>query len=342
MPKFNSFVYDVILAYTPNIIKKECHAYFRLSPEYREKGTHFRFDWIRTGDASDFVAHDASYKEIVGRHYNDLRESALNATCTENNFIQDGDTYKALCCSYTPEDIIIFPSPRGKIEKYHTPPVVSIYPNNSATPTKLVLEINISKSPQRIYLNYEKDLLEINGADSLPCNIGKHLCYIEVTCKKEIDRDIYIYAVSKHAGSAENLIGLIRVCRNNKAYRKSINVLVVNFKLLESEDEDTLPISGNTEIIKKSLNQYLPHALITPFIDEVELDLGFGLEIIKGILKQNGENLIITFEEVETSGEIGRDSILPLDVALGFYINTSRTRLYIMPSLLVSDIVCAC
>lgn len=323
MPKFNSFVYDVATVYTPNIIKKDCLVYFRPSPEYKEKGTPFGFDWVRTGDATDYVAHDIPYKDIVGRHYNRQGDLAERGTNTESNFVPDEEMYKALCRSYLPDEIIIFPSSKGCIEKYHTP-VMTIYPNNVATPAKLVLEINISKPAQQIYLKYDENLFTINGADSLPCEVGKHLCDIEIICTKAFKRDLYIYAVSKESDSDENMVGLIRVWRNDKAYRKSINVLLVNFKFLISDDVDAIPLEGNVELVKESLNRYLAHALITPVFEEVELDLGYDVEIRKRIIRHNGIDSLITFEQAETLGVIDPDSILPLDAVLGlYYIDTN-------------------
>lgn len=302
MPQFNSFVYDTSVAYTPDVIRGDCYAIFRLSSEYKEEGAHFGFDWLRTGDALGYVKHDVPYLNNVGRNFKGFIRFPEHSDDIDINFREDEQMYQSLRHSYLPGNISIFPSATGRREDYHTP-VLSIYPKDKvAEPAKLVLEINIMKEPKHIHLSYDKTLFDIQGADSLPCEPGKHKCNIEITCQMEIQTDVYIYVLLENDKGEDKLAGIMRVWKNDKSSRKSLKVLLINTKFLESDEADSPVITGNPDIIKASLEQFLPHALIKPTIQELDCDLGFNLEFRKRLIRVNGELCIISYEESEALG----------------------------------------
>lgn len=319
MPDFNSFVYDVSAASPPHIIPSDCYAYFRLSPEYKKDGPPFGFDWIRTGDALDYVAHDVPYKGNVGRNFTETMEVAECDDEVDLDFYPSPVMYDKLCASYAPGFTILFPSRTGNMEIYHTP-VVTMYPDNSLDPVKLVLELNITKPPKRIYLNYDEDIFQITGIDSLPCEPGQHKCDIQIVCKRESNKELYIYALSEDDKGEERLAGIIRVWRNDKAFRRIIKVLVLNVKILETDEPDTVVFAGGSELIKASLNQFLPHALIKPEFTEMDCDLGFTPELTSRIIYIEGVANIISYEESYTTP--GPDSITPLDIYFKDYVSS--------------------
>lgn len=311
MPKFNSFVYDIGAASPPDVISQYCYAYFRLSPEYKEEGPSFGFDWVRTGDATDYVAHDEPYEGNVGRNYEEGFIEATDVDDIDAIFRKDDGMFDALCRSYSPGGITLFPSSSGGIERYHTP-VLCIYPNNTAEPAKLVLELNIKRSPNYIYLRYDEDTFEITGGDLLTCGPGKHLYELEIVCKKELQEQMYIYVLADDDRSSANLVGLMRIWCNCKAYRRTVKLLVVKVKFMESDAPDAQVFTGETENIKKSLRQFLPHALIKPDITEIDCDMGFKVDFAARILRYNGNMSIIAYDETEGE-EDAEDCIISLE-----------------------------
>lgn len=330
MTNFNSFVLNISTAYTPDVIREDCYAIFKFSPEYKEDRAHFGFDWIRTGDALDYVAHDITYEGNVGRNFKGITRFPENSDDIDINFREDTQMYEPLCRSYLPGNISIFPSTTSRKENYHTP-ILVIYPKEKvAEPIKLVLELNILKKPKHIHLSYVKSLFEIQSAESLPCEPGKYKYDIEIPCKREIYREVYIYVDHDSDSKDKKLAGIMSVWRNGKPFRRSIKVLVLNVKFFESDDVDTSVITENLVIIKESLNQFLPHVLITPVINEIECDIGFNLEFRKRLIRNDGQLSIITYEESDAldSIDINESCIKPLDSFSDDYLTNLNTPDY--------------
>lgn len=323
MPRFNSFVYDVAATYTPNVIRGDCYACFRLSPDYKEEGPPFGFDWVRTGDATEYVAHDIPYEGNVGRNFKGQYTLPTNKDDFIVNLRKDDRMFDALCGSYTPGSITLFPSATGNIKKYHTP-VLTIYPGNTAEPAKLVLEMNITKAPNRVYLRYNEDVLEITGGDSLPSEPGKHTRELQIVCKKELNKDMYIYVLADDKKKTENLIGLMRVWKNELSHRRGIKILLLNVKFMESDAPDAQAFTGEPEVIKKSILHYLPHAFIKPAFTEMDYDMGFEPDFVRRLVRYNGLTSIVAYDEAE--GTAAADPLVSFDEYFQNYLKRALKK----------------
>lgn len=290
MPKFNSFVYDIVATFKPTVIYSLCCAKFRLSPQYKDQIPPFGFDWIRVGDATDYVSHDIPYKGNIGKQYRDelfTKECLLGSPDTYLKPIPQ--KYQELCRSYSPANLVMFPSEEGVKKPYHVP-VLSIYPvSETAEDCKayLVLEIDIKRTLRRIQVEYDRALFHIQGGHSLSARKGHYQYDISIACLKEFktDRYIKVYAITRLG--KKNLTGMIRVAKNAKEIRREINTLLVNVKIIASPDI-SIPFSGYAEAGKDLIRTILRHSLITPNFESTDLNLDYDPEIAKRIIIKKG------------------------------------------------------
>lgn len=293
---FNSFVYDIKAIFNPGIINGMCYGYFRLSPEYKDSGATFGFDWIRTGDAKKYVGYDEPYNLYVGRYYEATGGVSVCSMSDFNKltFLPDKKLYKKLCNSYPISNLRIFPSPRRGRDLYHVP-VLSIYPysGNDRDIAKLILQLKIYKSPAKISFEYNTEHLEINGIENIPTQKGYHNLELSIKCVQEFSEDEYIRVVSFNSKGKRKNAGMIRVCKNKKQLRRGMKVLIVNTKFLISNKEDAMPLVGDVENAKLGITRFLRHALINPEFDIIELDLGYHGDLILRIANINGNRALI-------------------------------------------------
>lgn len=292
---FKSFVYDLKAHFNPEIINGMCYGKFRLSPEYKNDGAPFGFDWIRTGDAKEYVECDRPYSMHVGRYYEKDGNVAVDMSAghSELLFISDKKIYKNLCNSYPIPNIKIFPSPDGSQTPYHVP-VLSVYPYSGKDRdiAKLVLELNIIKSPAKIELEYNTEYFEINGAENIPTQKGKRKIKLSIKCIREFAEDEYIRVASFNSKGKRKNAGILRVCKNKKELRRELSVLLVNTKIIVSNKEDAIPLVGNVKEAKAGIAYYLRHALMNPQFDTIDLDLGYQDEFRKGLRRVNGTRVL--------------------------------------------------
>lgn len=285
MSEFNSFVYDLSAMFKPEIVNAKCCIHFRLSPSYIfdgfAGGAPFGFDWIRTGDCLNIsVANDIPYKDIVGLNY-ELNNSTLerNLNSTKLKFQKSTKMYKALINSYLPNTLRMFPVNNNSENHYHVP-VLSIYPKHKDIlgplsvkneKAKLLLLIHIDESPKELFLEYDKDIFDITGADNLPIEVVDcKRMEITISCKKEFYHDELIRVVSKDKYGRKNLSGMLRVWKNARVFRKSIRILCIDTVI--GLKQGALEKRGNDiKIARESVEYFLPHALITPIIIKDEL-----------------------------------------------------------------------
>lgn len=305
MFKFNTFVYDLIAAFDPDIINGNCCANFILPPRYKDEGAPFGFDWVRKGNYTGYVGYDVPYKGHMGRNFSDVNGDVLatDVNLTDIYFKEEPDIYSKLCRSYPPANLKIFPSVNGRLQSYNVP-VLSIFPytGNSDDIAHLLLEINITTSPREIYLEYDETFLEIQGAEDIDTEYGVQTIEISVKCIQELPEDQYVrvFSVSQNGKKANS--GLMRVCKNSKKTRAELQIMLINIKFLSSPEDDAIVYCGDTDLAQKSLTKFLHHALITPNITVEEVDLGYkgGLEsrlteymgspvLIKDVQKSDGQ-----------------------------------------------------
>lgn len=300
MPNFNSFVYDLIAAFEPDIINGHCYASFILSPQYKQEGAPFGFDWIRMGNYTNYIAYDEAYKGNLGRNFSSIEgdKLATNRNSTNIFFMEDPEMYSELCRSYMPGSLRVFPSVDGKLRSYHVP-VLSIYPytGNPDDIAHLILEIDITTPPEEIYLEYDQTLLEIKGAEELETEYGVQTISISVKCIKEFSEDQYVRVIAVNKKGKKRNAGVMRVCKNAENFRRQIAILAINIKFLPSMEEDAIPYCGNCEILQKSLTKYLRHALITPLITVEEVDLGYKAGLESRLINHNGTVSLIDDKE---------------------------------------------
>lgn len=293
---FNSFVYDIKAIFNPEIINGMCYGYFRLSPKYKDSGATFGFDWIRTGDAKEYVGYDEPYNLYVGRYYEEEGSVALDKITdfSKLTFLPDKKLYKKLCNSYPISNLRIFPSPHSGRAPYHVP-VLSIYPysRNDGDIAQLILELNIYKSPAKIELEYNSEHLEINGIENIPTKKGNHYLELSIKCIQEFSEDQYIRISSFNSKGKRKNAGMIRVCKNKKELQKKLDVLIVNIKFLISNEDNTMPLAGDVQNAKSGITRFLRHALINPEFDVIELDLGYQEDLIRRIMKIKGKRVLI-------------------------------------------------
>lgn len=296
MKHFHSFMYDLIASFKPELVNGLCFANFRLSPKYRQTGAPFGFDWVRIGDSLLYVHQDLPYKGHMGRNFTTLRGEELVTDLNRINifFEEYPEMYEQLCRSYAPGNMKIFPSHHNNISSYHVP-VLSLFPydNHEDNIAHLTLEIEITAPPRKMFLKYDKDLFKIEGADNLSAAEGYHTYDITVACTQEFSDDQYIYVMSVNKRGKEECSGLMRVCRNAKPFRKELSILMVNVKFLSSEENDAAVISGDTAIARQSLHQFLRHALITPKIETIDMDLGYRA-VLKSLFTYDNGTPVLT------------------------------------------------
>lgn len=298
MPRFKSFVYDLIAIFRPEMIDGRCTVKFRMPPRYRACVAPFGFDWMRTGDSLDYVVLDIPYKENIGRYYSDSEMTQLSAYGGHDMFFSNfPNMYEQLCRKYLPGNLKVFPSEEGKAESYHVP-VLSIFPysNGHQALCFLSLEIVIKREIRRIQFEFDKTLFDINGVDNLPIEKGKHIYNISIKCIKELDQDEYIYVTSVNRRGKVRKAGVLRVCKNAKTHRRSLNILLVNIKCLSSDDAYATVLSSTTQPARKSIECTLHHALITPVFEDMELDLGYDAEIAERFKEIEGRLCFVANE----------------------------------------------
>lgn len=285
MYKFNSFVYDLTEMFNPEIVNAKCYVHFRLSPSYIfdgfAGGAPFGFDWIRTGDCLNIsVANDIPYKDIVGLNY-ELNNSTLerNLNSTKLKFQKNAKMYKALISSYLPNTLRMFPVKNNSVNHYHVP-VLSIYPKHKKMlgsldvkdeKAKLLLLIHIEESPKEFFLEYDKDIFDITGADHLPVEVADcKKMEISISCKKEFYRDELIRVISKDKYGRRHLSGMLRVWKNARVFRKSVRIICID-TILRLKQGALEKRGSDMKIARESVEYFLPHALITPIIIKDEL-----------------------------------------------------------------------
>lgn len=296
MSRFNSFLYDLFSIFKPKIIDGFCYVKFRLPPRYRGCLAPFGFDWMRTGDSLDYVVHDLPYKENTGRYFIDKELNEPSVSGGEDLFFGiQPEMYIELRKRYLPGNLKFFPSEEGKAKSYHVP-VLSIFPYTDSHPIVcyLSLEIVIKREIANIQFEYDEDLFAIEGIDSLLTERGKHVYNISIKCIKELNQDQYIRVISINRRGKVRKAGILRICKNVKAYRRTMDILLVNVKCLSSADEDAEVFSSKTSTASKTIGCMLQHALITPAFDEIELDLGYAPELTDRFQIVNGSLSFIT------------------------------------------------
>lgn len=310
MPKtFNSFVYDLKAVFKPEIINGMCIGYFRLSTVYQGIGAPFGFDWVRTGDATDYVEFDEPYKQHVGSYYS-TSPKGTKGTDSKRVFTPDPEMYAKLCRSYPIANIHIFPSPSGKQSLYLVP-VLSIYPYSGKEKdiAELILELHITKSPSKIQLIYNTTYLEITGTENIPTSIGEHRIELSIKCIQEFSEDEFIRIVSFNSKGKKKGAGLIRVCKNSQNHRRELAVLLVNVKYLSSDEADAIPMAGDTREALGGVTHYLRHALITPLFKTIDLNLGYQKEICERVTIIKGQRFLIIRKKIKNDkGKLERDS----------------------------------
>lgn len=314
MPKFNSFVYDIVATFKPAVIHSLCCVKFRLSPRYKNKVPPFGFDWIRTGDATSYVGHDIPYEGHMGTYYPDESSTKKRIHSSPADHLKvEPEMYERLCQSYPPANLVLFPAESGARKPYHVP-VLSLYPpcpNRKDVTAYLILELDIKKRIRRIVVNYDQTLLNIGIVDALPTEKGHHERKIAISCLKEFSTDQYvkIYAVSPLG--KKSLAGMIRVAKNAKEIRREINVLLVNVKMLPSSP-DSEPLAGNAQAGETAIKTVLSHTLTTANIETTDLDLGYNPDLSKRIVKHNGNRVIIAQKlRRQADGQIVIDPNVP-------------------------------
>lgn len=313
MPKtYNSMVYDLQAAFQPETINGMCIGYFRLSTIYQGIGAPFGFDWIRTGDAKDYVEFDEPYEQHLGRYTTNEENyvSGKKRKASKGAFLPDPKMYSKLCKSYPIANISIFPSPSGR-RKLYLVPVLSIYPYSGQDEdiAQLILELRITKSPSKIQLIYDTLYFEITGNENIPTNTGEHRVEISVKCIKEFPVDEFIRIVSYNSKGKRRNAGLIRICKNDKNHRRKLDILLVNVKYLPSQDEDSIPFAGSANEAQAGITYYLRHAFITPMFDTMDLDLGYQEEMCQRITIIEGRRFLIIRKKIKAdTGKLVRDN----------------------------------
>lgn len=293
MSKFNSFIYDLVAACKSSvIISGRCTAKFKLPARYKNEVAPFGFDWVRTGDSTDNVGMDIPYKGNVGRYYADKSKREKYDRGSEDAYFSPSPSmYKQLCRSYAPGNLILYPAANGKMKSYHVP-VVSIYPYHAVVNPHqvacLTLEIEIQKEVRAIHLEYDKASLQIDGADTLRTEQGKHTYEIEIKSIKELEEDHYIHVIATNRKGKTEKAGMLRIAKNAKRFRYSVNILLVNVKFLASSTPTAPVLTGNSDCAAEYIARFLKHALITPHFETMELDLQDDNEINSRLFYKKG------------------------------------------------------
>lgn len=311
MSRFNSFLYDLIVSHRYSIISSSCIAKFKLSARYKEDVAPFGFDWVRTGDSTDNVEVDIPYEEIVGNYYEDESKKSKCAKGGKGKYFSPSQhMYKRLYKSYQPGNVVLFPSPTGKIEPYHVP-VISIYPYDAAVnphvTAYLTLETEISEDIKEIHLEFDKTYLQIEGADTLHTEQGKYTYEIGIKSIKELKKDHYIQVIATDNKGKRKKAGMLRVWKNAEKHRYSLHILLVNVKFVTSRSFNATVTQGDTTRAEEYIKRFLQHAFITPRFDTMDLDLKFDNEIINRLRHNQGIGYLLCYKT--SKGENGKKNL---------------------------------
>lgn len=256
----------------------------------------FGFDWMRKGDTG--LPGDVDYKTNVGKLYSDPAHTTVitDVNTSSGNFNVIPEMYKRLELEYDP-----FPTQfdsSNNIEKYYVPKL-AIYPLYVApTPpipdldlqpiftaphdfsvnriAALTLHIEITDEPVRLEFDYDASKLVIGPTPLvIPKTVGSHTMDITVRSVGGFGTDKEIAVKAFYNDSSGTLdpigkkVGVLRVAANDKASRASKKVVLVTIKT--NINGTVMTPSANDKAL--FLKKYLRQMLITPVIEDIELDM---------------------------------------------------------------------
>lgn len=245
-------------------VPEKCLVTFRLSPGYNGE---YGFDWLREGDTG--LSGDVNYENIVGSYGADY--------ATESTAVFTAGSAKFLSLrngSYNPFTSSWKKDAKGKDYVYATP-WISLFPKDQCTgnakknEAKLTLNIEVvSKEPEVLRIDYDKDLFELDKKEVTPKSIGKNKMEITIKCLKEFDKDKEIKIFPFKEGE-DSLAGKLIVLKNDKANRYKANVVFVKVKTKINAVAKT----GSTANENAFLEKYLFQSLTTLNSKEEDLNL---------------------------------------------------------------------
>ncbi|MEM7086420.1 MAG: hypothetical protein AAF489_09570 [Bacteroidota bacterium] len=256
----------------------------------------FGFDWMRKGDTG--LPGDVDYETNVGKLYSDPAHTIVidNVNTYSGHFNVIPSMYKRLELEYDP-----FPTQfdsSNNIAKYYAPKLV-IYPLYVAPAppipdldrqaiftapyddvvnriASLTLHIEITDEPVRLELDYDASKLVVGPSPVvIPKTVGSHTLDITVRSVGGFGTDKEIAVKAFYNDASGNLdpigkkVGVLRVAANDKASRASKKVVLVTVKT-NINGTDMVPSANDKALF---LKKYLRQMLITPVIDDIELDM---------------------------------------------------------------------
>lgn len=308
-PANDIFVYTLDGLY---FFSKEYSLFHQFSESYPKAKVNFRvklpyagefgFDWMRIGDTG--APGDVNYRNHVGKLYKNASHTIVENDINEDGKLSNGNykpnkffnvvpkLFKSLEMEYKPYPVQH--EANNNTDKYYVP-VLTVYPPYVApTPpavdldrqaiftvnnddlnrvANLKLDIKIVVEPIKIELEYDPTLFNIVGASSpivIPKTVGSHSLDIIVRCLKEISVESLIRVKAYYDTSGKSkTIGVMRVKPNIKLLRKSKRVVLVTVR---TNINGTVNVpSANDKAT--SLMKFLRQLLITPIIENIELDM---------------------------------------------------------------------
>jgi hypothetical protein len=206
-------------------VPEKCLVEFRLSAGYKGE---FGFDWLREGDTG--TSGDLDYKGIVGSYGDDYATEATAVfTKSEAKYLSlRSGSYNPFTSSWKKDD-------KGADYVYATP-WLSLFPkdqcagNAKKNEAKLTVNIEVvSKEPDVLRIDYDKDLFEIDKQVVTPKSIGKNKMELTIKCLKEFSENKAIRIFPYKEGE-DALSGRIMILKNDKANRYKANVVFVKVK----------------------------------------------------------------------------------------------------------------
>jgi len=255
-------------------VPAECFVEFR--PKADWKGNYYGFDWMREGDFDISVAPgigDSSFKEIIGKHYVSPGVVQPDGNKYKGDFKPDTGLFKSLETFYERTDLVF--NDGTTVTNYTA--FVNVYMKEKETKTiELQVRSIVRKSPESLELRCDRsDIVGISPSNlsDLGVNYGgkPHMQTIKITLKDTLDNpaDIKVVSVTvdKDGLPAENIVGKLTICPNNKSNRKKKAIVLISVKtpsfsgLWFGKRGDA---AGNKDFIVQTLHQ----ALIDPQFEE--------------------------------------------------------------------------
>lgn len=265
----------------------KCNVDFRVTLPYAGE---FGFDWMRQNSTG--APGDVDYKNILGKLYTDAAHTTVVTNINEDSghFNSIPRMYEKLERDYKP----YFIQPSTILKKYYIP-ILTIYPpyvpvvlpnldldrqaifsapynDDINRLAKIKLKVQISNSPDRIELEYDKSIFDIPTI-TIPTVTGD--LDITVRCINEFSNEQIIQAKAYYRDASGYLdtkgvtVGLLRVKPNTKFFRKIKKVLFITVKT-NINGVINVP-SANDKA--KYMMKFLRQTLITPIFESFELDM---------------------------------------------------------------------